>query len=76
MRYGYEGSMLSIFGFDRPPLDCAHEYCYFKSPFKILKWVAMDDSEYWIDVTVLLIYFIVVRFLTFFILRWKLNSKF
>ena len=76
MRYGYEGSILSVYSYNRPPLDCVHEFCYFKSPVKVLKLVAMEDSAYWIDATVLLIFFLVIRFVTFFILRWKLNSKF
>lgn len=76
VRYGYEGSINSIYSHDRPPLECKEDFCYQMLPIKILTWLNMEDSRYWIDFTGLAVLFIAMRFLTFFILRWKLNSKF
>ena len=73
-RYGFEGAMLSIYGFDRPSLDCPDEFCPFKTPSKFLKVMDMNNASYWLDFGVLLGFFLVIRFVTFFILRWKLRS--
>lgn len=75
VRYGFEGSMLSVYGFDREDLDCPQEYCYYKSPIKFLQFFEMQDSLYWVDFTVLLVYFLIVRFITYFILRWRLKTQ-
>ncbi|KAJ8969017.1 hypothetical protein NQ317_007378 [Molorchus minor] len=32
IRYGFEGTALATYGFDRPKLKCFTEYCHFKSP--------------------------------------------
>ena len=74
-RYGFEGTVLAVYGYDREPLECPNEFCFFKSPIKILQYMGMEKEIYWIDLLSLFAYFIVVRFLTFFILRWKLNTK-
>ena len=73
-RYGFEGAMLSIYGFDRPSLDCPDEFCPLKTPSKFLKVMDMNNASYWLDFGVLLGFFLVIRFVTFFILRWKLRS--
>ena len=31
-RYGFEGSMLAIYDYDRAPLDCFESYCHFRFP--------------------------------------------
>jgi len=66
--------MLAIYGYDRPSLNCPDEFCHFKTPSKFLKFMDMSHASYWIDFGVLLGFFLVIRFLTFFILRWKLRS--
>lgn len=75
IRYGFEGCMLSVYGFGREDLDCSQEYCYFRSPTKFLQFFEMQNSLYWVDFVVLVVYYLVVRFLTYFVLRWKLKTK-
>ena len=74
-RYGFEGTMLAVYGHDRKPLECPEEFCFFKAPVKVLQWMDMDGAVYWIDLVVMMGYFCIIRFSAFFILRWRLKSQ-
>ena len=67
--------MLAVYGYNREPLECPNEFCFLKSPVKVLQWMDMDGAVYWIDFVALLGYFFLIRFSAFFILRWKLKSQ-
>ena len=73
--YAFEGTMLSIYGFNRPEMECSEDYCHFRSPAKYLHMYGIRESVYWIDVAVLLSCFVITRFATYFVLQWKLRSK-
>jgi hypothetical protein len=73
-RFGFEGSMLAIYDYDRPPLECDQPYCYFRSPYKFLENFAMEQSSYLICITGMLAYFVVLRVAGYFLLRFKLKS--
>jgi ATP-binding cassette subfamily G (WHITE) protein 1 len=72
-RYGFEGSMIAIYDYDRPPLECAQPYCYFRSPQKFLENFAMEQSSYLFCILGMLAYFIILRILGYFLLRYKLK---
>lgn len=74
VRYAFEGAMISIYGMDRDKLECSEMYCHFRSPKKFLEEMSMDKSEYWLDATALIVIFIVLRFIAYFVLRWKIYS--
>ena len=67
--------MIAIYGYDRPNLDCPVEYCHFKTPSKILKVMDMENANFWVDFAALTAFYFIIRFLTFFLLRWKLRSQ-
>lgn len=73
VRYGFEGTMLAIYGFDRQPLHCSVPYCHFKYPQKFLEELALDKGIFWIDVVSLLAFFVVLRLVGYFVLRYKLK---
>ncbi|KAI9554261.1 ABC protein [Daphnia sinensis] len=73
-RHGFEGAMLSVYDFDRPPLNCSQSYCYFRNPHKFLETFDMEQSSYYVCITGLMVYFVVLRIAGYFILRFKLNS--
>lgn len=74
VRYGFEGTMLAIYGFDRPRLDCSVPYCHFKYPSKFLEEMSLEEGVFWVDVVCLLAFFVCLRITGYFVLRYKLRS--
>ncbi|XP_058455062.1 ATP-binding cassette subfamily G member 4 isoform X1 [Malaya genurostris] len=74
VRYGFEGAMVTVYGLKREKLDCNEIYCHYRNPEKFLEEMSMDKAEYWIDATALFGFFIGLRIVAYFVLRWKLHS--
>lgn len=74
VRYGFEGAMLAVYGFDRKKLSCSVPYCHYRTPTKFLMDMDMADASFWVDMAALFAFFVTLRLLTFFILRLKLRS--
>ncbi|XP_055614449.1 ATP-binding cassette sub-family G member 4-like [Uranotaenia lowii] len=75
LRYGFEGAMLAIYGMDREELQGVNMFCFWRrKPDKFLEEMAMEDAEYWIDALALFGFFIGMRVIGYFVLRWKLYS--
>jgi hypothetical protein len=72
-RYGFEGSMLSVYGYDRPPLNCSESYCHFRFPEKFLEQFDLTQSSYSLSVVGLFINYIIIRTAGYFALRYKLR---
>ena len=75
VRYGFEGVMLTIYGFDRPTLNCSIPYCHFKYPIKFLEELDLENGVFWIDVVSLLVFFVGLRIIGYFVLRYKVRSE-
>lgn len=73
MRYGFEGSMVSIYGYDREHLSCSEQYCHFRNASKFLQQFDFAESTYYWPVVGLLVIFIVIRVAGYFVLRFKLR---
>ena len=73
LKYYFEGAMSSIYGYDRPKLQCNEAYCHFKDPRTILGELGLDEYVYWWNFWALLLYGVALRLLTYFVLRWKLR---
>lgn len=50
LRFGFEGSLNAIYGFDRPALICESDVCLMTRPEKFLRLLEMDGGLYWVDV--------------------------
>lgn len=75
IRYGFEGTALATYGFNRPKLMCSTEYCHFKSPITTLEELDMVNSNYTLDVVALIVIFFILRIAAFLFLRWKLKTN-
>ncbi|KAH9627777.1 hypothetical protein HF086_002814 [Spodoptera exigua] len=73
VRYGFEGAMLSVYGFGREKLHCSEAYCHFRNPNLFLKEMTMDKANFWIDVGALSALFVFIRVISYLVLRFKLK---
>ncbi|KAL6438392.1 hypothetical protein ACFW04_004495 [Cataglyphis niger] len=74
VRYGFEGAMISVYGYNRAKLKCSEYYCHFKSPTKFLEQMSMENAVYWVDVVALVGFLLGLRVVVYFVLRLKLRS--
>lgn len=75
IRYGFEGTALATYGFNRTALECTIPYCHFKHPITTLEELDMLNSDYNIDAIALVAIFFVLRIAAFLFLRWKLQAN-
>ncbi|KAK9871011.1 hypothetical protein WA026_009971 [Henosepilachna vigintioctopunctata] len=75
IRYGFEGTALATYGFNRTKLECHQPYCHFKDPTTTLEELDMDHSNYSLDIGALIVIFFILRIAAFIFLRWKLRSN-
>lgn len=72
IKYAFEGSIQSIFGFDRQKMFCNQAYCQFQWPHKFLEF--LDVSENFNAVmTKLLIFIFIFRLIAFTIMHLRLK---
>uniref|UniRef100_A0A1B0D4K3 Uncharacterized protein n=1 Tax=Phlebotomus papatasi TaxID=29031 RepID=A0A1B0D4K3_PHLPP len=74
IRYGFEGTALATYGYNREKLKCYQTYCHFKSPTTTLEELDMLDANFTLDIVALLVIFTVLRVAAFLFLRWKLRT--
>ncbi|XP_015108961.1 ATP-binding cassette sub-family G member 4 [Diachasma alloeum] len=74
IRYGFEGTALATYAFDRPKLKCHQPYCHFKNPTTTLEELDMLNADFTLDILALILIFVVLRVAAYMFLRWKLKS--
>ncbi|XP_029032171.1 ATP-binding cassette sub-family G member 4 [Osmia bicornis bicornis] len=77
LRYGLEGFISAIYGYDRPVLACKEKtvgYCHYKYPSKFLSDIAMEGDQFWNDIMALITILIITRSTAYFLLKWKIIS--
>ncbi|XP_063912122.1 ATP-binding cassette sub-family G member 4 [Zophobas morio] len=74
IRYGFEGTALATYGFNRTNLECFNQYCHFKKPITTLEELDMINSNYTVDIVALVAIFFVLRIAAYLFLKWKLKS--
>lgn len=65
LRFGFEGSLNAIYGFDREAIPCEEIVCLIVKPEKFLKMAEMDGGCYWLDVFGLSVWSLCVWFLLY-----------
>lgn len=75
IRYGFEGTMQAVYGFNRTNLQCSEPYCHFKAPARFLEEMDMDKADFKFDCTALLGFFLILRILCYVVLKWNIHLK-
>lgn len=75
LKYGFEGTMMTIYGYDRPKMHCSDVYCHFAMPKQLMVAVGMKQVDYWFCMTVLIILYIALDTVAYIILRVRLRKR-
>lgn len=76
VRYAFEGVLQAVYGFDREPLDCEEDnkrLCMFRDGEDVLKELDVEDAKFYIDFIVLCLFFVILRFGCYLVLRWRVK---
>lgn len=71
IRCGIVAMVLTIFGFDRQPLDCEDMYCHFAKPEVLIKYLDIENSSVWLEIATMLGIMLVFRSMCYIGLRWR-----
>lgn len=76
IRYAFEALMQAIYGFHREKIHCpSHiDYCHFRMPSMILKEFDMFKPMFWIDVTILFGWFVIIWIIVYMTIKKKLSK--
>jgi hypothetical protein len=74
MRCGVVALVLTVFGLDRPDLDCDDIYCHFKKPEVVLRMLDIHRSSVWTEILALFGIMIVFRSLCYIGLRRRIAT--
>ncbi|KAK8764622.1 hypothetical protein V5799_032768 [Amblyomma americanum] len=73
--YGYNGFLLSVYGYGREPLECDQFICLYEDPAQFLEFVGASDKKFHVLVLALLAYEAICRLIAYILLRIRLARK-
>ncbi|XP_065340095.1 ATP-binding cassette sub-family G member 1 [Cloeon dipterum] len=75
LHYGFEGLAITQYGFGRGTLECPmDDYCHYKYPKALLAELSVNPDNYWLDFGILSGFLVVLRIISYWALKKKLNS--
>lgn len=76
LRYAMEALVLVMLR-GRPKLNCPEEeeFCIFTDLDKFIEVMAMDNAVLWVDIVALILFFVVIRSASYYLLRQRLTPN-
>ncbi|XKL67551.1 hypothetical protein PGB90_003042 [Kerria lacca] len=76
IQYGFEGMMVSVYGYGRDPLPCplTDTYCHYRYPQILFQEMSMDETKYTFDICMLCLFVVTFFILSYIGLKRKVNS--
>nr|XP_033326604.1 ATP-binding cassette sub-family G member 1-like [Megalopta genalis]XP_033326605.1 ATP-binding cassette sub-family G member 1-like [Megalopta genalis]XP_033326606.1 ATP-binding cassette sub-family G member 1-like [Megalopta genalis] len=77
IRYGLEGLITALYGYNREKLYCptTEIFCEFKMPRQILVTMQMEHAVMWVDIVALVFILVTLKVLTYYLLRQRLRPN-
>ncbi|XP_078036477.1 ATP-binding cassette sub-family G member 1 [Augochlora pura] len=77
IRYGLEGLITALYGFNREKLYCptTEIFCEFTMPRQLLVTMQMEHAVMWVDIVALLSILVILKVLTYYLLRQRLRPN-
>ncbi|XP_008550664.1 ATP-binding cassette sub-family G member 4 [Microplitis demolitor] len=75
-RYAFEGIMQSVYGNDRPVLNCTTDFCILRKPKFILSYMDMPSTAFPIIIVILCSWILIIHTLIYMVLKWRIINVF
>jgi hypothetical protein len=72
VKHAFDGLLMTLMGYDRKKLECDQMYCHFQDPKKFLQFIDLDRN-YGNIVIFLLVHMILMRFIVWSLLKYRLK---
>lgn len=73
VKHAFDGACITILGSNRTKLDCAADYCHYRSSHKFLESIGMEENLSR-SVQVLFVFLIIFRVSAYFIMKCRLKK--
>lgn len=71
IRCGIVAMVLTIFGFNRKPLECNDVYCHFSKPDVLIKYLDIENTSVWFEISIMIGIMLLFRSACFLGLRYR-----
>lgn len=77
IRYGLEGLITALYGYNREKLYCptTEIFCEFQMPRQLLVTMQMEHAVLWVDIIALVFILVILKVLTYYLLRQRLRPN-
>lgn len=75
IRYGFEGTLQAIYGYERAALNCTEVICMFEKPQSVLAQFDVEKSQFWVDFVLLWAIFLGLRVGCYIVLRCRVRGQ-
>ncbi|KAG4066626.1 hypothetical protein HA402_007262 [Bradysia odoriphaga] len=74
MRVGIVSLVLTVFGYDRPVMNCTDIYCHFGDPKILLRFLRVENVDFWHEIGFLVLFAVIFRAVFYFNLKRRIKT--